>query len=66
MEMNMEKNKVIISRQPSQAEIMINQKHLEIVDYFSCFGGMITNDARYTREIKCRIAVAKAVLNKKT
>jgi hypothetical protein len=27
---------------------------------------MITNDARYTREIKSRIAMAKAAFNKKT
>jgi hypothetical protein len=35
------------------------------VEYFNCFGGMITNDARCTREIKSRIAMAKAAFNKK-
>jgi hypothetical protein len=61
-----EKNKVmIISKEPSSLQIMIFQKQLENLKYFNCFGS-ITNDARCTREIKSRIAVAKASLNRKT
>jgi hypothetical protein len=35
------------------------------VEYFNYLDSMITNDARYTREIKSRIAMAKAEFNKK-
>jgi hypothetical protein len=45
---------------------MIDQKQLENVEYFNYLGSMITNDARCTLEIKSRIAMAKAVFNKKT
>jgi hypothetical protein len=44
---------------------MIDQKKLENVEYFNYLGSMITNDARYTRVIKSRIAMAKAVFNNK-
>jgi hypothetical protein len=44
---------------------MIDQKQLKNVEYFSYLGSMITNDARCTREIKSRIAMAKAAFNKK-
>jgi hypothetical protein len=44
---------------------MIDQKQLENVEYFKYLGSMITNDARCTREIKYRIAMAKAAFNKK-
>jgi hypothetical protein len=36
------------------------------VEYFNYLGSVITNDARCTREIKSRIAMAKAAFNKKT
>jgi hypothetical protein len=66
MEMNVGKTKVMrISRQPSPMKIMIDQKQLENVEYFNYLGRMITNDARCTREIKARIAMAKAAFNKK-
>jgi hypothetical protein len=66
MEMNVEKTKVMrISRQPSPIKIMIDQKQLENVEYFNYLGSMITYDARCTREIKSRIAMAKAAFNKK-
>jgi hypothetical protein len=45
---------------------MINQEQLDNVEYFSCLGGMVTNDARCTHEIKSRIAMEKASSNKKT
>jgi hypothetical protein len=64
MEMNVEKTKVIrISRQPTQVKIRRHQKQSENVEYFSYLGSMVTNDARCTREIKSRIATAKAAFN---
>jgi hypothetical protein len=41
---------------------MIDQTQLENVKYFKHSGSMITNDARYTREIKSSIAMAKSSL----
>jgi len=38
---------------------MIDQKQLDIVEYFNCLGNMVTNDARCTHEIKSRIAMEK-------
>jgi hypothetical protein len=35
-------------------------------EYFNNFHSVITNDERCTREIKSRIAMAKATFNKKT
>jgi hypothetical protein len=65
MEMNVEKTKVMrISRQPQPIKIMTDPKQLENVECFSYLGSMITNDARRTREIKSRIALAKAAFNK--
>jgi hypothetical protein len=37
---------------------------VENVEEFNYLGSMITNDARCTREIKARIAMAKAAFNK--
>jgi hypothetical protein len=34
------------------------------VEYLNCVGGILTNDARCTREIKYRIAMAKAAFSK--
>jgi hypothetical protein len=66
MEVNVEKTKVMrISRQSSSIQIMKDQKQLENVEYFSCLGSMITNDAQCTQEIKSKIAKAKASFNKK-
>jgi hypothetical protein len=66
MENNAEETKVVRnSRQPSLMKIMIDQKQLENVEYFNYLGSMITNDVRYTREIKYRVATAKAASNKK-
>ena len=43
MEMNMEKTKVLrISRKPSPTHIIIDQKPLQNVEYFSYLGSMIT------------------------
>jgi hypothetical protein len=67
MKMNMEKTKVMgISRQPFPVKIMIEQKQLQNAESFKNLGSILTNDGRCTCEIKCRIAMAKAALNKKT
>ena len=67
MDISVEKTKVMtISRQPFPVQIMIAQKQMQNVEYLICFGTMITNGARHTREIKYRIAMAKATFNKKT
>ena len=66
MEMNVEKTKVMrISRQPSPATIMIDQKQLDNVECFKYLGSISTNDGRCTGEMKSRIAMAKAAFNKK-
>jgi hypothetical protein len=54
-----------ISRQQFPVKIMIDQKQLENVKSFKYLGSILTNDGRYTCEIKCRIAMAKAAFNKK-
>jgi hypothetical protein len=64
--MIVETNEVMrLSRHPYPIKITIDQKQLENVEYFNYLGSMITNDARCTREIKYRIATAKAAFNKK-
>ena len=45
---------------------MINQKQLENVEHFKYLGSILTNDGRCIREIKSRIAMAKAAFSKKT
>jgi hypothetical protein len=52
---------MIISRQPSPAKIMINEKQLENVKYFKYLGSNLTNDGKCTFEI----AMAKTAFNKK-
>jgi hypothetical protein len=54
-----------ISRQPSPVTIMIGQKQLENVECFKYLGSVLTNDGSCKREIKSRIAMAKAAFNKK-
>jgi hypothetical protein len=44
---------------------MIDQKQLDNVEYLNYLGNMMTGYARRTREIKSRIAKAKAALDKK-
>jgi hypothetical protein len=39
---------------------------MENVESFKYFGSILTNDGRFTREIRFRIAMAKAAFNKKT
>ena len=54
-----------ISRQPSPVTNMIDQKQLENVECLKCLGSILTNDERFTCEIKSTIAMAKAAFNKK-
>jgi hypothetical protein len=66
MEINVEKTKVMrISRQLFPVKIMVDQKQLENVVSFKYLGRILTNDGRFTCEIKCRIAMTKAAFNKK-
>ena len=60
MEMNVEKTKVMrISRQSFPLKIMIDQKQLENVESFKYLGRILTNDVRFTCEIKCRRLIQK-------
>jgi hypothetical protein len=43
----------------------INKTQLENVEYFKCLSSMVTNSARFAREIKFSIVMAKAAFNKK-
>jgi hypothetical protein len=56
---------MIIIRQPSPLQIMLDQSQPEDGKCFKYLGSMIINDAKYTREIRSHIAVAKALFNKK-
>ena len=65
IEIKMENPKIMrISRQSSPVRI-IEQKLFENAECVNYFVSMVTNDTRFTREIKSRIAIAKAALNKK-
>ena len=44
---------------------MIDQKQLQNVESFKYLGSILTNDGKYTCEMKSRIATAKAAFNKK-
>ena len=44
---------------------ILNQNQLENVECFKYLGSMLTNDGRWTCEIKSRIAMAKAAFSKK-
>ena len=54
-----------ISRQPSPVQFMTDQKQPKNVEYFTYFGSVITNCARYTRDSKCRFVTAQVACNKK-
>jgi len=62
-----EKNKVMrISRQPSSIQTKIDQIQQVDVEYFNYLGNLIIKDAKCSREITSRFAMAKAAFNKKT
>ena len=66
MEINVDKTKVMrISRQTFPVHIMIDQKHLQNVEYLNYLCSMTTHDAKFTPEMKSRIALTKAAFNKK-
>jgi hypothetical protein len=66
MDITVERSKTMrISRQPTPLQTKKDKKPVENVEEFNYLGSMITNDARCTREIKARIAMAKAAFNKK-
>jgi len=44
---------------------MINKTQLENVKYFNCLSSMVTNGARFSREIKSSTVMEKAAFNKK-
>jgi hypothetical protein len=50
---------------PTPLQIKIEEKPVVNVEEFNYLGSMITNDARCTREIKARIAMAKTAFNRK-
>jgi hypothetical protein len=54
-----------ISREAFPVKLMTDQKQLENVESFKYLGSMLTNVGRCTCEIKSRIAMEKAVFNKK-
>lgn len=66
MEMNVQETEVMkISRGQFPLAIVIDQKQLEDVEYFSYLARMKTDNARCTREIKFQIALAKSEFNQK-
>ena len=58
-----EANMIRITANISPMQVMVDQKQLENVQYFSSLGSLIKNDARYTRGIKRGIVTAKAAFN---
>ena len=61
MEINLERTK---GYENLKAQIMMDQKQLDNVEYFNCLDSMTDSGTICTREIKSRIAVAKAAFNK--
>lgn len=55
----------VIWRQPSPVQNMADQKQSQNMEHINYFVSMVTNDARYTRLIKSRLARAKAAFNMK-
>jgi hypothetical protein len=54
-----------ISRQTSSLTSMIGKKQLDNVEWFRYLGSILTNERRYTREFKFRVAIEKAAFNNK-
>jgi hypothetical protein len=48
---------------PSAVQIVTDQTQLENLEYFSCFGRVVTIGARCNRKIKFRFATAKATFS---
>ena len=64
--MNVEKSKVMrISRQPFPVQVTTDQTQLKNVECLKHLGSIITHNARCTRRVKSRTAMAKAAFKKK-
>jgi hypothetical protein len=60
------KTKVMkISGLLSPVQIMVDHKQPDNVEYFNYCNSIVTNNARYAREIKSRIAITRRAFNKK-
>jgi len=55
----------VIWRHLSPVQNMVDQKQWQNMEHSNYFVSMITNDARYTRAIKSRLARVKAAFNMK-
>jgi hypothetical protein len=66
MKINLDKTEVNrISWEQFPVQITLDLRQFENGAYLNCFGSMITNNARCTREIKARIIMAKAAFSTK-
>jgi len=60
MEINWQIIKLMaVSRRPSPAQILIDQKQTEYVEYFNYLASLVTHNARCVSEIKSRVIKAK-------
>jgi len=58
-------NVTVIWGQPSPVQNMVDPKQSQNMEHINYFVSIITNDARYTRVIKSRLARAKAAFDMK-
>ena len=66
MKMNGRETKLVrISRHIFLVQNMTDQSQLENVEYLNYFGSIITNNGRFTRKIKARIAMVKVAFTSK-
>jgi hypothetical protein len=66
MELDKEKSEVMkISREPSQLQIMTDQKQVDNLEQFKYLSSMMINEARYTHEIKSGVTMKKSAFNRK-
>jgi len=66
MKMSVEKTKVmVISRQPSPLQSMVDQKQPDSVECITNVDMLITCDARCAHAIKYSNAIARAIFNKR-
>ena len=55
---------VISKTEGKKVEIKVGQRQVQQVEQFKYLGSVITGDGRCSKEIKCRIAIAKQALTK--
>ncbi|KDR18382.1 hypothetical protein L798_07764 [Zootermopsis nevadensis] len=66
MEINIEKSKVMrIAAESRTLNVVIGNQQMENVEIFKYLGSIVTTDALCTKEVKARIAMAKAAFVKK-